>query len=77
MFGEHGEYLSSTFLGKFVSSYFVNIDAGISEYHTEMDGTYTFIVVPPQLNLFEHDVQFSFMLSKKENSIPKCKKVCQ
>ena len=68
MFGDHGEDLSSTFLGNFVSSYFVNIDAGTSEYHTEMDGKYTFIVFPPQLNVYEHDFQFSFMLSKK-NSI--------
>ena len=75
MFGDHGEDLSSTFLGNFVSSYFVNIDAGTREYHTEMDGTYTFIVVPPQVNLYEHDVQFSFMLSKK-NSILKFMKVC-
>ena len=64
MFGEHGEEMSSTFLGNFVSSYFVNIDAGTSEHHTEMDLTYTFIVVPPQVNVYEHDVQFSFMLSK-------------
>ena len=65
MFGDHGEDLSSTFLGNFVSSYFVNIDVGTSEYHTDMDRTYTFIVVPPQVNLYEHDFQFSFMSSKK------------
>ena len=58
MFGDHGEDLSSTFLVNFVSSYLVNIDAGTSEYHTEMDGTYTFIVFPTQVNLYEHDVQF-------------------
>ena len=66
MFGDHGEDLSSTFLGNFFSSYFGNIDAGTSEYHTEMDGTYTFIIVPPQVNLYKHDVQFSFMLSKNK-----------
>ena len=67
MFGEHGEEMSSTFLGNFVSSYFVNIDAGTSGYHTEMDLTYTFIVVPPQVHLYEHDVKFSFLLSEKKN----------
>ena len=66
MFGDHGEDLSSTFLRNFVSSYFVNIDAGSSEYHTEMDRTYTFIIVTPQLNFNEHDVQFSFMSSKNK-----------
>ena len=58
MFGYHGEYLLSNFLGNFVSSHFFNIDAGTSEYHTEIYRTYTFIVVPPQVNLYEHDVQF-------------------
>ena len=64
MFGEHSEDLSSNFLGNFVSSHFVNIDTGTSEYHTDMDGTYTFIIVSPQVNLYEHDVKFSFMLNK-------------
>jgi hypothetical protein len=66
MFGEHGEQMSSKFLGNFVSSYFVNIDAGTREYHTEMDLTYTFIVVPRQVHVYEHDVKFSFLLSENK-----------
>lgn len=56
--------LSDKFLGNFFTSYYVNIDAGTRDYHTEMDATYTLITVPRQVDDI-HNVYFSFKLEEK------------
>ena len=51
------------FLDQMFASFFINIDAGTSIYHTELDDTYTFIHVPCIKSNYIHDVKFQYKVS--------------
>ena len=62
-FGSNAKEVVESFLGNYFKSYYVNIDVGTTEFHTEFDVTYTFIHVPGQDENKVHDVCFMFLLN--------------
>ena len=62
-FGSNAKEVVESFLGNYFTSYYVNIDVGTTEFHTEFDVTYTFIHVPGQDENKVHDVCFMFLLN--------------
>ena len=45
------------------ASFYINIDAGTSMFHTDLDDTYTFIHVPCVKSEKFHDVKFEYKVS--------------
>ena len=61
--GVDAEVYMENCLDEIFASFFINIDAGASIYHTELDDTYTLIHVPCIKSNHVHDVKFQYKIS--------------